>query len=284
MAANFNPAGLGLALICVLIVILQFGLHKWTKKVRNYYFYWAGIATFMLIWVLIYKFIPNWQRYASRILDPTSYSDCHIISNAFLLDACPASVIIMSILLIVDPTRKAARSFAPIALLGGAMITLIQMPFFDEAEWSLRFIFMGTSLNPCYFLYHAYNMIISIGVMLNTPKFKLRGYLACVACYGTYYSYVAIVAAITGCQYFVSGLNLNDWTSMGQYHIVAEILHCSPQVAMPLGLIALPLVASGFIAINDYAFHRWIWRYGNAYSGKWYRWYDYDKYQVVKFI
>ncbi|MCQ3914791.1 MAG: DUF5378 domain-containing protein [Mycoplasmoidaceae bacterium] len=93
-----------------------------------------------------------------------------IISRAFLLDVCPFSAFFLCVLLIVDPSRKIARSFAPIALIGG-VITIFSLTFDDMigARLTAQFIFFGDSPNTCYFIMHFIQIVLSIGIMVNTP-------------------------------------------------------------------------------------------------------------------
>ncbi|MCQ3908662.1 MAG: DUF5378 domain-containing protein [Mycoplasmoidaceae bacterium] len=88
-----------------------------------------------------------------------------------MLDVCPFAAIGMCCALIFDPTRKVARSLAPIALIGGA-ITVCSVAFDDSLHAALtgQFIFIGDSVNKCYFIMHFIQVVFAIGVMLNTPR------------------------------------------------------------------------------------------------------------------
>ncbi|MCQ2957014.1 MAG: DUF5378 domain-containing protein [Mycoplasmoidaceae bacterium] len=104
--------------------------------------------------------------------DPGRYDQSVQISKAFLLDMCPFAALFMCVSLIADPTRKVARSFAPIALVGG-LITIGSLAFDGEGgipELSAQYIFFGTQGNECYFIMHFIQIVLPVGVMLNTPK------------------------------------------------------------------------------------------------------------------
>jgi len=280
-----NLAGLGLAIMCLVLIAGQLVAHKFIKKVTNTYWFWLGIGLFCLIWLLVFRFVPAWQRYMEATnLDGRYYSDAFVISKAWELDICPFMGLFMTVSVVVDPTRKLARTAAPLALIGGILIVFIQMPFDDMAEFTAHFIFLGDEPNNCYFFLHAVNLFFSIGVMLNSPKYTWKGWASCAALAALYYSYVLIARHALGCEWFVSGTHINDWTPQGEYFKVAEILNCSPQVAMGVGFPFCICVCSGFIALNDYVFKSGWFRYGNKYSGIWWAWYDYNRYCNIKFI
>lgn len=272
-----NPAGIGLVLITLAIVIAMIICNKWIRKVTNTYFFWAAIGAFFFIWMLVFRFVPEWQEYIN-----TPEKDDLIISRAFLLDACPFFCLATCVSCFADPTRKVARSIAPIALVGG-IITIGALPF-DASTWggpsfTAQYIFLGDEINPCYFIMHFIQIVIPVGIMLNSPKNGWKGWVLTLLIAITYYVYVGITAKLTGCQSYVSGLNINDWLPSGEYFAVHEIFSFIPIQAMPyIGIPFLYIVASVFTALKDYVFSKGHWRYGNAYSGKWYAWYNYNKF------
>lgn len=277
-----NIAGLGLALLTILFVVCQFAAHKFIKKVTNTYWFWLAIGIFCFVWVVTFRFGPGWAQYVTQKanLDGSQYSDANLISKAWLLDICPFMSFFMPLAIIVDPTRKVAKAAAPLSIIGGIIICLVQMPMDDMAQWNAQFIFLGDSLNPCYFIMHFFNLVLGVGVMLNTPKYGPKGYLTCVGVAAIYYSYVAIVAHCLNCQWFVSGLNLNDWSESGEYYIVAKyILHCPIEVTPIIAFPVCFLGCSLFMILKDFVFNRWVWTYGDCFSGKWYAWYDYKHFK-----
>lgn len=267
-----NVQGFVLVLITAIIVVAMIIVNKWIRKVTNCYFFWAGIGLFFFIWLLIFRFIPDWQQYFTQ-----EHTDI-IISRAWLLDACPFFGLATCVVCFADPTRKIARTISPIALVGG-VITIMSLIGDDEATLTAQYIFFGDEINRCYFIMHFLQIVIPIGIMLNTPRFGWKGWVGTFAVAVTYYVYVAIVAyGITGCRAYISGMGTYDWSPEGEYYVVHDIFDFIPIKAMPfIGIPFLFIAASIFIALNDYVFSRWHWSYGNAYSGKWYMWYNYNK-------
>ncbi|MCQ3908663.1 MAG: DUF5378 domain-containing protein [Mycoplasmoidaceae bacterium] len=80
------------------------------------------------------------------------------ISRAFMLDACPCFFALLMISLIADPSRRMARIFAPIALIGGitALGTIItQNNIWEEnAVFSAKYFFLGLGKERCFFIMH----------------------------------------------------------------------------------------------------------------------------------
>lgn len=274
-----NFAGFGLALITLALCTVMVIGNRLIRKVTNSYFFWLIVGAFCFSWLVAYRFAPDWQNYASYVItDPSSYTDSVIISKAFLLDICPFSALAMSVLLMVDPTRKVARSFAPLALIGG-LITVVSLCFDNDitAEWSAQFIFFGLDPNKCYFMMHFMMIMMALGIMLNTPRNGWKGTLLTFIIAVLYYSYVGIIMRVKGVCWNVSGLSLNDWDT-GEYSFARKIFGIPLKACPYVGIPVLFLVGCGVIAIKDYVFDRGSFRYGNAFSGYWYHWYNYNKY------
>lgn len=279
--------GLVLTIITFVFLIAMVVCNHWIKKVTNNYFFWAVIGAFWFIWLFVFRFGPDISRYINtKITDPTDYDQSLVISKALLLDVCPFAALAMCLSLVVDPTRKFARSLAPIAFIGG-VITVCSIAFDDSvgAELTARFIFIGTDEGmKCYFIMHFIQLVLAVGVMLNTPRNGWKGTLGTLIITVCYYSYVAIVMAATKVCWNVSGLSINDWLPGGEYHYVPEIFNLSPRVCQAIGIPILALVGCGIIGIKDYVFDRGWFTYGNAYSGKWYMWYNYNKFVKQKVL
>lgn len=278
------PEGLGLSLIVFAIVAAQIVTHKWVRKVTNCYFFWLGVGLLVCGWLIGFRFAEAWQRYAIEHtrpnFDPTEYGDAFVLSKAFLLDICPAMGLLLPFSMIVDPTRKSSRAIAPLAFIGGLFIILLDIPTSSEAEFTWEYIFFGVGDNTCYFILHALNLILAVGIMLNTPGYGWKGYLVSVGTAILFYSYVGIMMATTKVSWFVSGLHLNDWSPLGEYHQVAEVLGWDPLPTACVGLPFMFCVTSGFIALNDYVFKKGWWAYGNVRGKHWYCWYNYRKFKT----
>ncbi|MBQ0045720.1 MAG: DUF5378 family protein [Mycoplasma sp.] len=281
-------AGLALVLITVALAAGMIVCNKWIRKVTNCYFFWLAIAVFCLTWLIMFRFRYDWAAYGEWIkeggfTDPSSEIQSRAISKAFLLDVCPFAAFTINALLIVDPTRKAARAFAPAALIGGAF-TIIGVMFAEPpAELTWEFIFIGIAPNRCYFIMHFMQVMVALGVMLNTPRNGWKGFLASLLATIFIYSYVGIVMTITGCRWYCSGLAINDWES-GEYSFAAQIFGLPPKLAPYIAIPLLFALGAGFIALKDYVFGSGHWDYGNAFSKKWYAWYDYKKHVVQKIL
>jgi hypothetical protein len=74
-----------------------------------------------LIYLLIFRLYDQFKDYwsASRPIN-----DDIIVSRGLLLDICPFCAFVISIAVIIDPTRKIAKIIAPFALFGG-LITIL---------------------------------------------------------------------------------------------------------------------------------------------------------------
>lgn len=280
--------GLILVLITLFISVAIIVCNKWIRKVTNSYFFWLALGAFWLIWLLIFRFIPDWKIYIDQAKqgfdNPGDYNQSLIISRAFLLDVCPFAAFFLCVLLIVDPSRKIARSFAPIALIGG-VITIFSLTFDDMIGASLtaQFIFFGDSPNTCYFIMHFIQIVLSIGIMVNTPTNGWKGYLLTFVIFILIYSYVAIVMACTGCRWNCSGLSVNDWAE-GEYAMAREMFNLPADKAIYFALPGFFLVGTGIIVLKDYVFSRGHFSYGNAFSGKWYYWYNYRKFVPQRWL
>lgn len=283
-----NPGGLALVLITVALIIIMITCNKYIRKITNCYFFWLIVAGFCFAWLLSFRFIPEWIQYikdAPSFEDPSEYNTSVSISRAYLLDVCPFFALSILVALILDPTRKIARAIAPVSLIGGA-ITVTSMSFDQNIliEFSAKFIFFGYDPNSCYFIMHFIQVIMAIAVLLNTPSGGWKNWLATLIITILFYSYVAITMSATGCRWNCSGLSINDWQPEGEYGQVASIFGFSPKVCQIIGIPILTLVGCGIITLKDYVFNKGHWLYGNAFSGKWYSWYNYNKFTNQRFL
>jgi hypothetical protein len=75
----------------------------------------------------------------------------------------------------IDPTRKFAKIIAPFALFGGLITILggIGDEFQDSDVSVWRYIFVGDSLNPMYFMMHYINVLVGALVLVSVPKMRL---------------------------------------------------------------------------------------------------------------
>lgn len=264
--------GYSFILIVLGLVGLQIACHRWIKKITNSYFFWLGISIALLTWLCVFRFVPDWIRYANTVItDPSDMEQSNIISKAFFLDVCPFVSLVIPICLIVDPTRKAARSLCPISLLGAFFVIFVQMPT-GTFEFTWEYIFTGYEL---YCFMHVTNLLLAIGVLLNTPRHGWKGTLATYGATLAMFVYIIIVAYSTGAKWHVSGVTLNDFIpDIGEYGAVTKIFNV-PYQLMPL--IFYPLGGLSFVLpihLNDYVFKKTkTWYINPQYSNYWYEWY-----------
>jgi len=249
---------------------------------------------------MVFRFADQFSSYWSHgpFNNPGSYTESEIISRGLLLDLCPFCGFFMPILLMVDPTRKAAKVLAPTSFLAG-LTTILSLAGDRDAVLTAQYIFIGVSPNPCYFIMHFLQIVLAVGVILNTGKYTWKGYLWGIGCTLSIYAYVGFARLATGASWFVSGLSYNDWSSTGEYHAVAEILHWNPKVCPYICLPIMWAIGSSECAVKDYLMHRgWFW-YGNARNNRvvtfklgkkqikmkqWWFWYNYDKEVPVRIL
>lgn len=280
-------AGYGLDLIVVAITTLILVFNRKTRKIANSYFLWMGISVFLLVWYIVFRFGQAWYDFgvelSKGLYNPEMYENSFLISKALMLDVCPLTGMLMPVLLIADPSRKAARSIAPLCLTGAFFTLFVAMPFNEDTAFTAHFIFIGNEGWPLYFFLHAANFILSFAVMANTPRFGWKGTLGMYGASIAIYLYIIICAYSTGCRWNCSGVVANDYIfegkRLGEYHAPAKILsamfggipyYCVPFVFFPLGSIWLAALNH----TNDYIFKRFKhFQYPNQRSKVWYNWY-----------
>lgn len=310
-------AGLITTIICFGGAATIICCNKYIKKVTNCYFFWVAIAVACLIYFITCRFSISWKAYADALATGTitvngtvfefsgsTYEGAQIISRALLFDFCPFFGMLTPILLIVDPSRKAARSVAPILLLG--TLFTCTFGFLTESKMSLDpyWWFHGEAGWELYVGLHLVNLWLAVGILCNTPKFEFEGYLIMLGCVAFYIAYILILKTVTGCELATSGLSYRDWIinkgldeqmHNGTYYPITKIFGGNPYVAMGLTWPTEIFLFSGIVALWDKVFkkHKWhaygnvrnekqVWIYGfkKAYYVKqWWFWYDYNKFK-----
>ncbi|MCQ2956965.1 MAG: hypothetical protein MJ233_03920 [Mycoplasmoidaceae bacterium] len=95
---------------------------------------------------------------------------------------CNLFVILLPLLLIVDPTRMAARSLAPIGVMSSLMVLLVIIPMQDYNSFTIQELILGSvktfqfdfgsiKIHSLFYSTHLINLLISIGVILATPRY-----------------------------------------------------------------------------------------------------------------
>lgn len=274
---TFNPAGIGLLFLCLGICGVEIAANKWIKKVTNMYWFWLGWALFYLIYEIVISWWADWNLFAhirlpDRLL--TVYEST-VVSKALLLNVCTFMNFALPLSLIGDPTRKAARTLSPMAIIASLMVICLDIPTNSDTIFTLRYIFIGRpATTDLYFFCHAMNLFMALAIILNTPKFGWKGTCASYTTLFGYYIYVHFIIALTGCQYQVSGLRLADFTESGVYHVFAN-WGLSPSAGAAIYFISFFISIMATIALIDFCKIGYF-KYGDKYSGCWWKYYDYE--------
>lgn len=202
-----------------------------TKELMAYIF-WMLIGVVFLIYFISMRFFNSWQNLYYILntnldqLKDDSYEYSIIFSKALLLDLCPFMALALCVSFILDWKGKVTSYFAPFCILGG----LVTLPFIFFSEqntsFNLNFIFIGTTLNPLYFMLHFFLVIFGILALRRNknPVFFEIFYLHIIAI--VFFSYVLIISRSLNVTYNVTGTNINDWVSPnGEYKMVKSILN-----------------------------------------------------------
>ena len=174
----------------------------------------ATISMLFLIYFIVVRFYDDWvnlHNYIKNPIDLSEYSRSIVYSKALLLDFCPFLGILLPLSLIFDKTKRFSACVGTFSIYGG-MVTL-PFIFFSEPDQTItaHYLFIGTSVNPLYFLLHWYLAVYGIIAVrrYKIPKFKDLIILHIIAL--VFYSYVLILSNSLNVTYNVSGTNKNDW-------------------------------------------------------------------------
>ncbi len=279
MINGFNPAGLCLVLLALGLGGIEVIANKWIKKITNTYWLWLLIGVIYLIYCISVCWWRHWSNISVAQIPwgtPLSNADSSTVSLAFMLNICPFANFALCVTLVSDPSRKAARVVAPIALVSSIFVLFVNILPDSKATFSWQYIFFGTEEHPdTHYSGHVINMLISLGVLLNTPKLGWKGTVGAFSYTAGFYAYTATVAYSTGAQCYVSGVNPKDFIE-GTYKIFDKLFPGHPEASMCFffsGVIVGLLLACILIDICK----RKHFAYGDKYSGCWWKWYDYEK-------
>ena len=280
-------AGISLGLFTILIMLLAIGVHPFTRRVTNTYWFWLAYGIFVFVLITVYRWGPD----ISDLLNSNKAVGI-LWSKALLLDMCPMTAVAIHIAVIVDPTRKGAKAIAPMAIFGG-MITIfgqVMTGSSEGAEWSYKYLFEGIAPNRAYFLIHFFNLITGVLVLLNTTKFSIKTYSGEYIVNAGYFMYVAICIyashGVIDCN--VTGLLIKDWDAGGEYAMVAQVLNCSPVVAMIVGYTACILAVNAIIGVQVLVQKAKPYQISNKHNKNWYKglngWYHLVPYSKNKYL
>ncbi len=274
--------------ICAIVIIA----HRWTKKVTTTYWWWLGVSILYLAFLIGTTWWKHWYYFFTNIqelLPATTTWFSNIVSYALLTNICYLFAFAMPILLIADPTRRAARALAPICSLASMMVLLIVIPFkFTGApHFDFQYLILGnydncfiteqTTYNAWSLFYslHLINLLFAIGVWLTTPRYGWKGTIGVGGAYGATYLYVGIIVAITNQIGQAAGLVPWDFTD-GNFRMVYDMCGGNLPLAQAVFFTTVVLVMFIWTFLQDFAFKRGWYQFGNKKSGVWWRYWDYE--------
>ena len=285
-------AGAGLGLLTLAIIVLSIGVHPFTRKVTNTYWFWLAYGIAMITLVIVYRWGLDIRDFINAVKDGTTSENFGIKwSKAFLLDMCPMCAVALHAVVIVDPTRKSAKLVAPMAIFGG-VITIFGWIIFggDNPEWTYEYIFIVKGPNRAFFLIHFINLVSGVLVLLNTPKFNFKTFSLEFIVNAGFFMYVAIIILISNgeVKQNVTGILIYDWSHNGEYHTFAEVLNCPPVLGMLFGYSACIAAVTLFSGTQVLLQKAKPYQISNEHNKDWYKglkgWYKIEPYTKNKYL
>ncbi|MGL5733001.1 MAG: DUF5378 family protein, partial [Metamycoplasmataceae bacterium] len=229
------------------IIFIPLFNSRLTKVFGNYYVMGLiGIAFFIYFWVIRY------QEDVTNLIDgtylvngvPNASLEANTgkiqVSKAFLLDLCPFSAFLMSILFTFDRDRVILKAAAPYAFFGGLVSIFGQISGEGVGTANNNFYLVTNGWdfvfgNEGYFFMHYSLVIFSLIILMNSKGYGIYGMVGTVAYVLTYFAYVLIIVNIFGVKQNATGLVPGDWSPTGQYGVVWRIFG---EISFP-GIVAL---------------------------------------------
>lgn len=234
-------AGLTLALFTLAICVWEFILYPYVKKVTNCWVFWLVFASILLFWFIGVRwcFDLGWLIKVDHGIMPSEHStppECtvksYLLSQVFCTDFCPFLFCALMISLILQPSRKFASYIAPILLFsctvvifGNVMSGDYDFASVDKqrvAAWSFQYLFIGIGFTKLKFFIHFFGIVMSLGVMINTPFHWKKFYMTFIVFFG-FIIYACICSFTMNITEFVSGLRETDWLPNGNYYNAGNI-------------------------------------------------------------
>lgn len=234
-------SGITLTLFTILLCCGEFLLYPYVKKATGSYTFWLIIGLFLLIWFIGFKWSYNliylFKVENKEILPPyMDFSACtpesYFKSQIFLTDFCPFFYVATCICLIAQPSRKLAAGLAPILFLSCIVTFVGSIMLGDgdytssnlhQAEWSLKYIFVGTDNQRLKFFVHFSGLLVSVGVMANTPTLRWKNLIITFASAIIFIIYAAIIGYSCNITIYTGGVRPDDWGPNGDYGIISKI-------------------------------------------------------------
>lgn len=235
-----NLISLSLIAVVFVIILANFSLNFFGKKLLKNYFFWAIPSVAIVIYFVVFRFTQDWinlSNYLSnnfvggiynmfpQYIYEGSYNYSLIFSKALLLDLCPFVALALPLSLIFDKTRKIATIISPFAIFGG-LITLFGGILFDaNANWSVEYLFVGAKGNEVYFFMHAYLLIAGVFVLSNSNNTKKSFFIWIHIFAIIFFVYITSIAYTKNVNWNVTGIVPNDWLRNGEYYTVTQIFN-----------------------------------------------------------
>lgn len=296
-----NINALILVLVTASLLTVEIVCNRYIKKVTNTYWFWMAISIFLFSWYIAFRFSFQWKELAANWSGGTKSLEGSIYyAKGFLLELCPFFCLMTPVALIADPSRRTAQLFAPLSFLTAFIVVFVFFWSNVRPGLNIKTFFLGADVGVNWKLYefvHMANVLLSMGIILNTPKYGWKGTLASVGVLGGFLSYVGIVMAATGCHFHVTGLSIDDWIVhpgtvdpdiegeiKGDFYGITKAFGNNPRVAMAIFYPLCGLLLVGFLFLMDHLKTKDWFKYGNAKSDCWWKHYDYNKFVKNRFI
>lgn len=273
---------------------------RWIRKVTNCYWFWLSISVFSIVYMSVVIWGPIWayayrnwtelsQAWASGLDCESLYND--LASYMFLTEICHFFTFALPVCLIADPSRRAARAFAPMSALASMMVLLIAMPMqFTDTHLTAEWFFLGvtrTFTSPVIseplvyhdgnWIDHLLNFIIATGVLFNTPRFGKKGMASVYGAIGGLYVYIIIIKFSLGMTQRTAGVSPWDVIN-GNFSMCGMITGGNAPAAQAVFFAFLIGTLTISIFANDFWIKRGWFKYGNVKSGTWWKYWDYEHY------
>ena len=172
-----------LVLIPIVLIAVISIIHPYVYKITGKYYFLAPLALIFFLYFFIVRYLPD-ASYAVHHLSElkeqaqnsnafatdAQYRYSFYFSKVLLLDLCPLTMSLITLSLIVDPTKNIAKVIAPLGMIG-SVVTLFGGVPFDPAMKTLgwdqfvNYLFLGVSnddvTNRLYYMMHLMLLVIS---------------------------------------------------------------------------------------------------------------------------
>ncbi|MGL5590862.1 MAG: DUF5378 family protein [Metamycoplasmataceae bacterium] len=217
------------------IIFIPLFNSRLTKIFGNYYVMgFVGITFFVYFWVIRYQEdltnLINGTYLINGDYSPSLEANTGgvQVSKAFLLDLCPFSALIMSMLFTFDRNRVVLKAAAPYAFFGGVITIFGQIIGEGVGTTNNNFYLVTNGWdfvfgNEGFFFMHYALVVFSLIVLMNSKGYGMYGMIGTVLYVLTYFAYVLIIVNIFDVKQNATGLVPGDWSATGQYAMVWKI-------------------------------------------------------------